>query len=159
MPVPKAFDGYVELLARVSSTALIHLERNRYSVPTEHANSAVSARVYYDHIAVVADGAQVARHERSFDRSQTFYDWQRYIRLVERKPGGLRNGAPFAGMPEPPKQLQAILLRRMGGDAVMAQLLAAPRPRGCAGAGQAQWGACSERAGTFEGQRVASQFA
>jgi transposase len=125
MPVPRAFDGYVELLARVSSTGLIHLERNRYSVPTEHANSAVSVRVYYDHIAVVAEGSQVARHERSFDRSQTFYDWQHYISLVERKPGGLRNGAPFALMPEPLKQLQAILLRRMGGDAVMAQVLAA----------------------------------
>ena len=32
---------------------------------------------------------------------------------------------PFALMPEPLKQLQAILLRRMGGDAVMAQVLAA----------------------------------
>lgn len=31
MPVPWAFDAYVELLARVSSTALIHLERNRLS--------------------------------------------------------------------------------------------------------------------------------
>ena len=46
MPVPRAFDGYVELLARVSSTGLIHLERNRYSVPTEHAHSAVSLRIY-----------------------------------------------------------------------------------------------------------------
>jgi hypothetical protein len=27
MPVPRPFDGYVELLARVSSTSLIHLER------------------------------------------------------------------------------------------------------------------------------------
>ena len=125
MPVPRAFDGYVELLARVSSTGLIHLERNRYSVPTEHANSAISVRMYHDHIAVVADGQRVARHSRSFERSQTFYDWQHYISLVERKPGGLRNGAPFAGMPEPLKQLQAILLRRTGGDSVMAQVLAA----------------------------------
>lgn len=125
MPVPRPFDGYVELLARVSSTGLIHLERNRYSVPTEHANSAVSVRLYHDHIAVVVDGARVASHRRSFERSQTFYDWQHYISLVERKPGGLRNGAPFAGMPEPLKQLQAILLRRDGGDAVMAQVLAA----------------------------------
>ena len=125
MPVPKPFDGYVELMARVTSTALIHLERNRYSVPTEHANSAVSVRMYHDHITVVADGTQVASHSRSFERSQTFYDWQHYISLVERKPGGLRNGAPFANMPDALKQLQAILLRRSGGDAVMAQVLAA----------------------------------
>lgn len=35
MPNPKAFDGYVEMLARVSSASLIHLHRNRYSVPTD----------------------------------------------------------------------------------------------------------------------------
>ena len=56
MPVPRPFDGCVELLARVSSTGLIHLERNRYSVTTEHANSVVSLRIYHDHIAAVADG-------------------------------------------------------------------------------------------------------
>ena len=33
MPCPKPFDGYVEHPVRVSSTGLIHLERNRYSVP------------------------------------------------------------------------------------------------------------------------------
>ena len=44
---------------------------------------------------------------------------------MQRKPGGLRNGAPFEEMPAPLKQLQAILLRRLGGDAVMAQVLAA----------------------------------
>ena len=81
MPCPRPFDGYVEVLARVTSTALIHLERNRYSVPTEHANSAVSARLYWDRVEVVADGVRVASHSRSFDRSQTFYDWQHYISL------------------------------------------------------------------------------
>jgi hypothetical protein len=77
------------------------------------------------HIEVVADGAKVARHSRSFDRSQTFYDWQHYIGLVKRKPGGLRNGAPFETLPAALKQLQAILVRKPGGDAVMAQVLAA----------------------------------
>ena len=125
MPCPRPFDGYVEVLARVTSTALIHLERNRYSVPTEHANSAVSARLYFNRIEVVVDGVRVASHARSFDRSQTLYDWQHYISLVQSKPGGLRNGAPFEEMPAPLKQLQAILLRRVGGDAVMAQVLAA----------------------------------
>ena len=125
MPVSRPFDGYVKLLARVSSTSLIHLERNRYSVPTEHANSVVSLRIYHDHIAAVADGVRVAAHQRCFDRSQTLYDWQHYISLLERKPGGLRSGAPFATMPAALKQLQAILMRKSGGDAVMAQALAA----------------------------------
>jgi transposase len=125
MAVPRAFDGYTELLARVSSTGLIHLERNRYSVPTEHVHSAVSVRLYHDRIAIVAEGAVVAQHARSFERSQTHYDWQHYIALVERKPGGLRNGAPFEHMPDAFKRLQTLLLRKAGGDAIMAQVLAA----------------------------------
>jgi hypothetical protein len=81
-----------------SSTSLVYLERNRYNVPTEHANSFVSLRIYHDHIAAVADGVQVVAHRRCFDRSQNLYDWQHYISLLERKPGGLRNGAPFETM-------------------------------------------------------------
>jgi len=37
MPNPRRFDGYVEQTLRVSSTSLIHFQRNRYSVPTEYA--------------------------------------------------------------------------------------------------------------------------
>lgn len=125
MPNPKPFDGYVEVPARVSSTALVHLQRNRYSVPTEHAHEVVSLRLYPDRLEVVAENTRVASHIRSFERSQTFYDWRHYVSLIERKPGALRNGAPFETLPEPLKKLQGILLRREGGDRVMAQVLAA----------------------------------
>jgi hypothetical protein len=55
---------------------------------------------------------------------ETRYDWQHYIPLLLRKPGALRNGAPFADMPEPLQRLRQGLLRRPGGDRVMAQVLA-----------------------------------
>lgn len=42
-----------------------------------------------------------------------------------KKPGALRNGAPFATMPEPLVKLQQGLLKHPGGDRVMAQVLAA----------------------------------
>jgi hypothetical protein len=43
---------------------------------------------------------------------------------VGRKPGALRNGAPFAEMPSPLRMLQDALLRRPGGDRLMAEVLA-----------------------------------
>jgi hypothetical protein len=43
----------------------------------------------------------VATHERLSDRNQTRYDWQHYVPLIERKPGALRNGAPFADLGSP----------------------------------------------------------
>jgi transposase len=123
MPMPEPFDGYVENPARVSSTCLIVVARNRYSVPCEWAGQAVSSRLYPGKIVIVADDAVVASHERLSDRGQTKYDWQHYIPLVQRKPGALRNGAPFADMPEPLQQLRQALLRDPGGDRVMAQVL------------------------------------
>lgn len=125
MPVPASFDGYIEQPARVSGTALVHFQRNRYSVPCELAHTVVSLRAYPTELVMVADGQVVARHDRCFDRYQTRYDWQHYIAIVQRKPGALRDGAPFAEMPAPLRTLQQHLLRRPGGDRVMAQVLAA----------------------------------
>lgn len=124
MPMPEAFDGYVEKLARVSSTCLVSVARNRYSVPCELAGHMISTRLYPNAVVVVADDEVVARHERLSDESQTRYDWQHYIPLLQRKPGALRNGAPFADLPEPLQRLRRALLRHPGGDRAMAQVLA-----------------------------------
>ena len=98
MPMTAPFDGYVEKLARVSSTCLVSVARNRYSVPCELAGQMVSTRLYPGRVKVVADEQIVADHERLNDEGRTQYDWQHYIPLLQRKPGALRNGAPFAGM-------------------------------------------------------------
>ena len=118
------FDGYVEKPARVSSTCLVAVARNRYSVPCELAGKLVSTRLYPYRVKVVAGDALVADHERLSDEGRTQYDWQHYLPLLQRKPGALRNGAPFADLPEPLQRLRRALLREDGGDRVMAQVLA-----------------------------------
>lgn len=125
MPMPTLFDGYVEVPARVSSTSLVSVARNRYSVPCSLAGHRVSVRLYPERVVIVADQAIVAEHARAVDRDHVVYDWQHYLPLIERKPGALRNGAPFADLPEPLQKLRRALLRRQGGDRVMAQVLAA----------------------------------
>ncbi len=50
--------------------------------------------------------------------------------MIDRKPGALRNGAPFAQMPEPLVILQRHLLKQVGGDRVMADVLGAIVPHG-----------------------------
>jgi hypothetical protein len=124
MPMITPFDGYVETMGKVSSTCLVILDRNRYSAPCELVGQIVSIRVYPEQINLVAHDALVASHRRSFARKETLYDWQHYVPLIERKPGALRNGAPFADMPEPLQHLRTLLLRREGGDRVMAKVLA-----------------------------------
>lgn len=124
LAVGAVFDGYVEHPARVSSTCLVSIARNRYSVPCEWAGQLVSTRLYPGQVQVVADDRVIARHERLAGKAETRYDWQHYIPLLQRKPGALRNGAPFADMPAPLQRLRHVLLRSEGGDRVMAQVLA-----------------------------------
>lgn len=124
MPMITPFDGYVETIGKVSSTCLVVADRNRYSAPCELAGSMVGIRIYPERIDQVANDAVVASHARCSGRDETRYDWQHYIPLIERKPGALRNGAPFADMPEPLQKLRHLLLKRAGGDRIMAKVLA-----------------------------------
>jgi transposase len=125
MPMVTPFDGYVETLGKVTSTCLVSYDRNRYSVPCELAGQMVSIRIYPERVDFVAHDTVVASHVRLFDRGRTCYDWQHYIPLIERKPGALRNGAPFADMPGALLRLRDLLLKREGGDRTMARVLAA----------------------------------
>jgi Mu transposase-like protein len=50
---------------------------------------------YADRIVIRQDGRIVAEHPRSFDRGDTIYDPWHYVPVLARKPGALRNGAPF----------------------------------------------------------------
>ena len=124
MSMPEPFDGYVEKPARVSSTCLVSVARNRYSVPCEWAGHMVSTRLYPNRVDVAAGDTLVASHARLSNSGHTTYDWQHYIDLVQRKPGALRNGAPFLDLPAPLLRLRQSLLRHAGGDRVMAQVLA-----------------------------------
>jgi transposase len=124
MPMTTPFDGYVEEVARVSSTCLVAVTRNRYSVPCELAGQMVSTRLYPTRVVVVAAEEIVAEHARLSDKGKIRYDWRHYIPLVQRKPGALRNGAPFADLPEPLQRLRRSLLREVGGDRLMAKVLA-----------------------------------
>jgi hypothetical protein len=122
--MPSPFDGYIEVTARVSSTCLVTVRRNRYSVPCHLAGHRVSVRLYPERVVVYAEQQAVADHRRALDRDQVVYDWLHYVPLIGRKPGALRNGAPFGGLPDALRTLQLALLRRSGGDRVMAEVLA-----------------------------------
>ena len=129
MPASRPFDGFVEYTKRVTPTCMVHLERNRYSVPASFANRPVSLRVYPDRVVVAAEGLMICEHRRIIDRShdqpgKTVYDWRHYLAVVQRKPGALRNGAPFAELPEAFRTLQQHLLKKPGGDREMVDILA-----------------------------------
>jgi transposase len=128
MPLPTAFDGFVELSKRVSPTCLITFDRNRYSVPASFANRPVSLHIYPEKLVVVTEGQVICPHKRIIERShrqpgRVIYDWRHYLAVVQRKPGALRNGAPFVKMPDAFHKLQDQMLCKPGGDREMVDIL------------------------------------
>jgi len=129
MSIPAPFDGFIEHSKRVSSTCLITFDNNRYSVPASFANRPVSLHVYADRLVVVAEEKVIAMHQRVFTRDhnkkgKTIYDWRHYLSVLQRKPGALRNGAPFQELPDSFRKLQKQLLKHPGGDRDMVDVLA-----------------------------------
>jgi hypothetical protein len=127
VPLAARFEGCVEREVRVSSSALVHVDRNRYSVDCRYAGKTVSLRIYADRIVTTAQGNVVGEHVRSFERDRTFFDPWHYVAALERKPGALRNGAPFKGwaLPQALLQMKARLLIKPGGDRQFVAILAA----------------------------------
>jgi hypothetical protein len=106
--LPPLFDGYGERPAKVTSSSLVTYDRNRYSVDCSQAGKIVQMRVYADRIMIVSDGRVVGEHERHFGENKTVFNPWHYVSVLERKPGALRNGAPFKDW-ELPKGMENVL--------------------------------------------------
>ncbi|MGL6044167.1 MAG: IS21 family transposase [Sandaracinobacteroides sp.] len=126
------FDGYVEHMVRASSTCLVALDRNRYSVPAAFAGRAVSVQSTATQVRIVADGAVIAEHARRFGRDQLICDPWHYLPILERKPGALRNGVPFLDwdLPAPIRLVRDRILKQPKGDRAFVELLMMAREVG-----------------------------
>lgn len=136
------FDGYQETPARVSLTSLVSFDRNRYSVHASAVGKTASVRAYADRIILLADGQTVGVHLREFGRDKTIFDPWHYLEVLKRKPGALRNGAPFKDwdFPEPLKQVRAAMIHRPDGDKQFVGILSAVLTHGL----EAVINACAE---------------
>ena len=95
VPVAGRFDGFHTVPAAVSKTCLVRFDNNKYSVTASAVGRPVEVHAYADRVVIRQDGRIVAEHPRSFGRGETIYDPWHYVPVLARKPGALRNGAPF----------------------------------------------------------------
>jgi transposase len=95
VPYAGRFDGFHAVPASVSKTCLVRFDNNKYSVAASAVGRPVEVQAYADRIVIRQDGRIVAEHRRSFGRGETVYDPWHYVPVLARKPGALRNGAPF----------------------------------------------------------------
>ena len=129
----------------MSKTCLIRFDRNRYSVASSAVGRPVDVHASADRIVIKQDGIIVGEHRRRFGCDQIAYDPWHYVPVLARKPGALRNGAPFQDWPLP-GALGKVRRRLAGsddGDRQMVKILTAVLTDGL----QAVEAACAEALG------------
>ena len=95
VPYAGPFDGFHSVPASVSKTCTVRFDNNKYSVISTAVGRPVEVHAYAERIVIRQDGVIVAEHPRCFGRAETVYDPWHYVPVLARKPGALRNGAPF----------------------------------------------------------------
>ncbi len=121
------FDGFHAVPASVSKTCLVRFDNNRYSVAAGAVGRPVEIRAYADRIELRQDGRLVGEHARCFGRDQTVFNPWHYVPVLARKPGALRNGAPFKDwvLPAGLDRVRRKLAGADDGDRQMVDILAA----------------------------------
>ena len=121
------FDGFHATQASVSKTCLVRFDNNKYSVASRAVGRPVEMQAYADHIVIRQDGTIVGEHCRRFGRGETIYDPWHYVPVLARKPGALRNGAPFKDwlLPASLERVRRKLKGSDDGDRQMVKMLSA----------------------------------
>ena len=113
--------------AAVSKTCLVRFDNNKYSVAAGAIGRPVEVQAYADRIVIRQDGRVVGEHRRGFGRGETIYDPWHYVPVLARKPGALRNGAPFKDwvLPAAMERVRRRLAAADDGNRQMVDILAA----------------------------------
>lgn len=98
-----------------SKTALVAVDRARYSVPVACAGTTLRAESFVDRVEVYRGSELVARHARSYVRGETVLDLAHYLEAFARKPRAALSCAALAAAD--PVFLQARDLARRQPDA------------------------------------------
>jgi len=127
VPYAGPFDGFHAVPAAVSKTCLVRFDNNKYSVSASAVGRPAEIRSYAERIEIRQDGRVVGEHRRVFGRGKTVYDPWHYVPVLARKPGALRNGAPFKdwALPAPLERIRRKLKGVPDGDRQMVEILSA----------------------------------
>jgi len=127
VPYAGRFDGFHAVPASVSKTCLVRFDNNKYSVTASAVGRPVEIHAYADRVVIRQDGRIVGEHPRAFGRGATVYDPWHYVPVLARKPGALRNGAPFKAwvLPSAMERVRRKLAGSDDGDRQMVDILVA----------------------------------
>lgn len=95
-PLPEhRFEACKLLSCKVNKTSLVTVETNRYSVPCQYVGQTVWAKIFVDHVIIVAQNQVIAEHPRCLDRNQMITVLDHYLEALLKKPRAVRDAHAF----------------------------------------------------------------
>src|SRR3984893_468499 len=130
IPYRGPFDAYRSTPASVSKTCLVRFDNNKYSVMSTAVGRPVDVYAYADPIVIKQKGTVVGGHPRAFARTHGGHNAWHSLDVLRKKPGALRNGAPFMELPGALGRVQRKLKAVKDGGRQMVDILTAAQSDG-----------------------------
>lgn len=119
LPLPRqAFDACRRVGTQADKQSLVRFENISYSVPVQWARHSVTVKGFVDRVVIFCADEWIACHDRSYDKGAYVLDYEHYLPLLRRKPGGIHDGRPFKGEPwgEALERMHGELVYRYDGE-------------------------------------------
>ena len=91
-----SFDTRRDSSGQSDNESLVRFDNNDYSVPVDFAYHKLTIKASTDKVFIYHLDKEIARHRRRWDKERQEFDPLHYLKLLERKPGSLDYGKPFA---------------------------------------------------------------
>jgi transposase len=96
LPLPAVpFSNIDTWSGKADKFSTVHVDKNRYSVPTEYAGRKISAVIYIDRIEIYCGAQQIAGHERLFGNNKWQLDPMHYLDLIHQRPQAFDSARPI----------------------------------------------------------------
>jgi transposase len=121
IPLPASpFEAARKVSTTANSLSLVRFDCNDYSVPVCWAHHPIVAKGFCWEVFLYAQGQEVARHSRIWDKEKVKFEPVHYLALLERKPGALDHALPLDKweLPETFTTLRKRLENQYGGEGV-----------------------------------------
>jgi hypothetical protein len=89
------FANDLTMPGKVDHYSTVIVDKNRYSVPTEHAGFKVQSLVSIDRVRIFHDGREIASHKRVFGNNKWVLDPDHYLDLLHQRPGAFVTARPI----------------------------------------------------------------
>ncbi|MEC0232618.1 IS21 family transposase [Paenibacillus alba] len=94
-----SFSSARPIPVKVNSYALATVDRNQYSVPSQHTGQMIMAKAYVDHVDFLVGSQIVASHTRCYKRDEIRMEIGHYLTALERKPHAITNASVVRQLP------------------------------------------------------------